>query len=715
MHWNSSLSGLKGPFFCKGLHGWPLMAVACLLFPFLATGRDSGFRADTLNIPCVAPADTSVFCTDPAVDQPGLLGQAFLPEGTPDGVVLEELPLQSNLFLCRTGSLIRSWQVIQNKGTVQEYKGQVCTQEVESKPLHHYVLYFPPDTTLTCAGLNKADSAFFSSSTCDALSLTVQDVRVNLPGESCFKIYRTYRVINWCEYDGRSNPVLISRDADGDGKPGDEGIWCTVLPDGHSYWDKDQDPFNGVPNARGYWTGSRINGFLASNGYWEYQQVIQMVDNAPPLLNAPESVQVAAKRSDCTGDVNFSIQVSEACTPEDLVFTLDLDRFSDGISDGNIASSLVGTYPRYRLVYKMPIGEHSLRLTVQDRCGNVTEKTIRVTVTDSRAPAPMCINSLVLSLNPVAPGLDIDADGDTDSGAATIWVEDLLSGQLTDCSGPLKFSIHRGEWIESGVETPAPGQDFLVVTCDDRPTVLAYVYAWDVNGNGGYCETLILLQDPGKELCAEIGNGSVSGTVRTVQGYPVDGAELILEGDRIEPRRTGPEGTYVFEFLKQGDYQIRPRLDSSYKEGVTTYDIVKILRHILGEEKFESPYQYLAADVDLSGSVTTLDIIQIRRLVLSVEIDFRQTPSWRFIPAGYQFANPDDPLKESFPEVRSFYGLSGKILDADFVGIKMGDVTGDALSGNPGPAVLIQSPQRVRSGQEEESAVQRKRRRNPNR
>ncbi|MBK7476273.1 MAG: hypothetical protein IPI11_09785 [Haliscomenobacter sp.] len=137
-------------------------------------------------------------------------------------------------------------------------------------------------------------------------------------------------------------------------------------------------------------------------------------------------------------------------------------------------------------------------------------------------------------------------------------------------------------------------------------------------------------------------------------------------------------------------------MDSNYKEGVTTFDIVKILRHILGDEKFESPYQYLAADVDLSGSVTTLDIIQIRRLVLSVEIDFRQTPSWRFIPAGYQFANPDDPLKESFPEVRSFYGLSGKILDADFVGIKMGDVTGDALSGNPGPAVLIQSPQRVR-------------------
>ncbi len=718
MHWNSSLRGLKGPFFCKGLQGWPLMAVACLLLPFLATGKGSGFRADTLNISCIAPADTSVFCTDPAVDQPGLLGQAFLPEGTPEGVVLEELPLQSNLFVCRTGSLLRSWQVIQNKGTPQEYKGQVCVQEIESKAQHQYAIYFPPDTTLTCAGLDRADSAFFSSSSCDALSLTVQDILVNLPGEACFKIYRTYRVINWCEYDGRSNPVLISRDADGDGKPGDEGIWCTVLPDGHSYWDKDQDPFNGVPNSRGYWTGSRINPFLAPNGYWEYQQVIHIVDEVAPLVSVPEVVNVAARRSDCTGDVNFSIQVSESCSPEDLVFVLDWDRFSDGISEGNIASALVGAYPRYRLLFKMPIGQHTLRLTVKDRCGNATEKTVRISVTDARAPAPMCINSLVLTLNPVAPGLDADADGDTDGGAATIWAEDLLSGITPDCSGPLKYSIHRGEWIESGFEKPSPDQDFLVVTCDDRPTVLAYVYAWDANGNAGYCETLVLLQDPDQELCAEIGKGSVSGTVRTVQGRPVEGAEIILEGDRIEQRRTGEEGTYVFEFLKQGDYQISLRLDSSYKEGVSTYDIVKILRHILGDEKFHSPYQYIAADVDLSGSVTTLDIIQIRRLVLSVEINFRQTPSWRFVPAGYHFANPDDPLKEPFPEVRSFYGLSGKVLDADFVAIKMGDVSGDALSGEPGPTVLIQTPQRARNGQivDEQPVVRRKKRiRNPNR
>ncbi|MBK8879141.1 MAG: carboxypeptidase regulatory-like domain-containing protein [Haliscomenobacter sp.] len=256
-----------------------------------------------------------------------------------------------------------------------------------------------------------------------------------------------------------------------------------------------------------------------------------------------------------------------------------------------------------------------------------------------------------------------------------------------------------------------------MVTCDDRPTVLAYVYAWDANGNAGYCETLVLLQDPSQELCAEIGKGSVSGTVRTVRGRPIEGAELILDGNRIEQRLTGTEGTYVFEFLKPGDYQIRPRLDSNYKEGVTTFDIVKILRHILGDEKFESPYQYLAADVDLSGSVTTLDIIQIRRLVLSVEIDFRQTPSWRFIPAGYQFANPDDPLKESFPEVRSFYGLSGNILAADFVGIKMGDVTGDALRGDSGPTVLIQSPQRVRRNpkEKEEPTARKKRSRGPDR
>ena len=47
-------------------------------------------------------------------------------------------------------------------------------------------------------------------------------------GDECYKIFRTYSVINWCEYDGISDPVVVSRDEDCDGKPGDEDVWVIV-------------------------------------------------------------------------------------------------------------------------------------------------------------------------------------------------------------------------------------------------------------------------------------------------------------------------------------------------------------------------------------------------------------------------------------------------------------------------------------------------------
>ncbi|MEZ4992316.1 MAG: hypothetical protein R2824_17970 [Saprospiraceae bacterium] len=46
---------------------------------------------------------------------------------------------------------------------------------------------------------------------------------------SATRSFRTCSVINWCEYDGISDPVVVSRDEDCDGKPGDEDVWVIVM------------------------------------------------------------------------------------------------------------------------------------------------------------------------------------------------------------------------------------------------------------------------------------------------------------------------------------------------------------------------------------------------------------------------------------------------------------------------------------------------------
>ncbi|NUO00391.1 MAG: T9SS type A sorting domain-containing protein, partial [Saprospiraceae bacterium] len=74
--------------------------------------------------------------------------------------------------------------------------------------------------------------------------------------------------------------------------------------------------------------------------------------------------------------------------------------------------------------------------------------------------------------------------------------------------------------------------------------------------------------------------------------------------------------------------------------GVSTLDVLKIRKHILDEKPLPIPYAQIAADVNHSGEITTLDIILIRRVILAIDEEFANVPSWRFLPEyalGSQF------------------------------------------------------------------------------
>lgn len=69
-----------------------------------------------------------------------------------------------------------------------------------------------------------------------------------------------------------------------------------------------------------------------------------------------------------------------------------------------------------------------------------------------------------------------------------------------------------------------------------------------------------------------------------------------------------------------------------WTKGVTTFDLIFMTRHILGTQPL-SGYGQIAADVNKSGSVTTFDVVQTRKLILGIEQTFpgRNQP-WVFIP-----------------------------------------------------------------------------------
>ncbi|MCI4649720.1 T9SS type A sorting domain-containing protein, partial [Phaeodactylibacter sp.] len=129
------------------------------------------------------------------------------------------------------------------------------------------------------------------------------------------------------------------------------------------------------------------------------------------------------------------------------------------------------------------------------------------------------------------------------------------------------------------------------------------------------------------------------------------------------------------------DYTITPQRDGDYLNGVSTFDLVLISKHILGVEPLDSPYKRIAADANNSGSITTLDLIQLRKLILSVSTELPNNTSWRFVEASYVFPNPENPWQEAFPEVVNINNLPATgIHGADFIAVKIGDVSGDVVA-----------------------------------
>jgi hypothetical protein len=120
-------------------------------------------------------------------------------------------------------------------------------------------------------------------------------------------------------------------------------------------------------------------------------------------------------------------------------------------------------------------------------------------------------------------------------------------------------------------------------------------------------------------------------------------------------------------------------LDENPLNGVSSFDLVLISKHILQLEQLDSPYKIIAADINHSGSVTTMDMVELRKLILHIDDDFANNTSWRFVEAAYVFPTPTNPFATVFPEEVNINGLAADE-EHDFVGVKIGDVNGSAVA-----------------------------------
>ncbi|PHN07043.1 T9SS type A sorting domain-containing protein, partial [Flavilitoribacter nigricans] len=281
---------------------------------------------------------------------------------------------------------------------------------------------------------------------------------------------------------------------------------------------------------------------------------------------------------------------------------------------------------------------------------------------------PICINGLAIELMPVIPAADVDGDGDDDTGAMAIWASDFIASPMTDCTGEVKYSINRvGEEVDAD-------QTGLTLTCDDDASLLVEIWAWDGLGNGDFCETYVLVQD-NNVSCADSEAASIAGFIETEEAAPVENVMVELSGNQFQTMQTKFDGHYLFEGMETGfDYTITPEHDIFPLNGVTTFDLILISKHVLGIQPVDSPYKRIAADINRDGRITVMDAVALRKLILNIDLKFKSNTSWRFIPADYVFPNPENPWQEEFPELINVNNLQTSLADEDFIAVKIGDL-----------------------------------------
>lgn len=166
-----------------------------------------------------------------------------------------------------------------------------------------------------------------------------------------------------------------------------------------------------------------------------------------------------------------------------------------------------------------------------------------------------------------------------------------------------------------------------------------------------------------------ISSFSLSGKVTTAAGHPVPGVEISVSGGMTATTTTKADGTYVFKDLPAGfSYAVTANRGGDYILGVSIADIVLLNKYLVGSSLLPTAYSYVAADVNLSNTVSVADMLILKRLLLDIIKDLQGTPSWTFVRStGFPFLPSwEVPV------------LSQNASGVDFIGIKMGDLNHSA-------------------------------------
>lgn len=372
-----------------------------------------------------------------------------------------------------------------------------------------------------------------------------------------------------------------------------------------------------------------------------FTQILTVLDTVAPIMNCPDNLVVPLTTESCSASITITIDAVDNCNGTPVTITNSVN------TGGNTVQSL------------FDLGISSVQFFAADACGNGDSCSVSVQVTEQVAPFSACE---LFEAN-------IDADG-----FYVIDVDELITDSIligVDFCTNVNFALDRDTLDCTDYE------DHFV----DSLGIAVVPYNLTVTdefGNTSTCGEDILLLDS-LDVCSDDGL-VVGGLIFTEgnQAMPLVETRLV-DGNNVSSVMTSQQGWYHFPSLPNGaSCMVQPVKNDDIRNGVTTYDLIKISKHILGEETLASPYKIIAADANNSGAVTTFDVVLIRKVILHVANEFPNNSSWRFVKATYEFPDSSNPFSEPIPSEIWINNIAQDVYGQHFIGIKIGDVNDSA-------------------------------------
>jgi hypothetical protein len=627
---------------------------------------------DTTAPTMVCPADITVECSD--MTDPTFTGEPTITDNCDIGVIT---PMFQDSVVPRMGqhlrSIFRTWSASDTCGNFVS-----CRQVIEVIDTVAPTLICPPDITVgcdtsledldvfgipdtmdNCLGIILTQDTIYDLNFCNVGTVTRVFIAMDSVGNTstCQQIITVALLDSLKEGDIIWPDSVVTVDActgiDPDsiqvGRPKIDSSLATCFRVSVTYTDSvDYRCDMGVCSTvvRKWTVVDSCQMDTTGKGIFCFTQNISVVDTMPPLIGDLPMSDTVYLHPDSTCDAWFRI----VADPSDCSGIKSITNNSEyGVDTFANAS---GRYPR---------GLTPVTFTVEDSCCNVSMHLILVFVLDTIPPVIFCRDVQKTILGEAGTGI----------GEAEFCVSELIATATDNCDPPLQ--------LRASFDPNDPTDTCRTYNCDSLVGTMGMlnrlltIYISDGSGNVTTCVSRITVIDRFRVCTGTI----VGGVVSNLHGAGIENARVELSSVNAEAM-TDENGVYDLGEQEFGDpYALHVTKDDDPLNGVSTKDIILIVRHLLGLQAFETPYEYIAADVNASNSIEVGDIVALRRLILGINDDLDNVPDWYFVSEQYDFEDIEHPLE--YPWAFG-YEIDSLMSDMDirFIGVKPGDIDGSA-------------------------------------